>query len=69
MLGLEEGPHHHFLDLGDSSQLAEGHHAHKLTFLVSGLAKFEKAGAEDRLEATQEVKHDFKGLHRKSNRK
>ena len=64
MLSLEKGPHYHFPYLGDSSQLAEGHHANKLTFVDSGLTKLDKTGTEDGLEKNirQEKSHRKRGV-------
>ncbi len=50
MLCLEEGPHHHLLDLGESGQLAEDYHAQELTFVTPALAKLEEAGTVDWLQ-------------------
>ena len=54
MLCLEESPHHQLLDLGESGQLAEGHHAQELPLVHSTLAKLEETGTVDRLHRERE---------------
>jgi len=50
VLGLEEGSHHHLLDLGEGCQLTEDHHAKELALVSATLAKLEEAGTVDGLQ-------------------